>query len=1079
MRSLIAPLVLLALAGPAHAAAPVKPEPLVLSKGQRIGCGANPFGSQLTLGFEQEVVVTRWQTSGQVTHHQFDRNTSNNSLLLQRQNVGLGNVTRLRTVSLDLNGDGRQEMAVIGAQSTAPGTLLVRILRPSGTDGTANELAGTYSWATGATTIDAIEAAAGDLDGSADGRQELAIAVRRGFNGPYSVIALNGDGNGLVAQANNTFLARWDQPTAEVATSNNARIAVGDLLQEGRDQAIMVSTRENNFGVFAYNVLRFEDVDNPNTPAQRFDPSPLFTEVVGGGAVTKLSVHVADLGGDSRRELVIHDQRSFSGSVLDTRQLVRYFDVTRSAENGGQMTDFDLVVRPGLTQSIPTPNSPFAASVANFDRTPGAEIAFTYRNEQPNSLVTLVQKVQFDGVGEASGIDSPSTPFARFASAVTSDPLTQIEASSGDADGDSLFEHYVVFRDIPPGGGQEVTRVWRLGFGRPSPVAGPVVPSTFGRTASYDFSALADTSAIAVNTADWNNDSVLAQIGVECRRVEEPQVRSVVSMPPYWSRLQSGLDGFGASIGRSVTSGTASGSQYDTFSSHDVSAYLGLQVGGEVLGIGASVTAKATAGYNYETTRSVFNESAFETTATQSQFSSSVDGEGLVVVELNTYDCYDFAVFRSGEVVDDSDFRACELIRFENEVPLRSLVSTDLYTWDTATAAGEGTRPAQWFPLHQDWSNLALFHPVVLSGPGNGSFLTDGRFNTVVQMAQNATSPFAQIDLGDVRDITAIRVWPSEMQQNALRGFRLFVSETPFSGPALPSGPGVRSFDPDELTQNGVDSWSVWTRDDQNGAAPLRGRYIRLQHPAAAAIRLREIQVFGDVHKEPPSYPVEVCDPVRNDGLFNVVVADKVSQPAAWRVIDVRGDLAWSSVVLAPGQPGSLGCPGNAAGVPAGSIWESTLISATTGAGAEWNLENRNQQFFENATSISHSYRVGAELDVEAGAVVQVVGGGAYEYSQGVTRTETTSMTWGTGMQYGGSAVNWATGTGAGCAYAPRPFSYVQSDSANSGYGHRYTVVDYVVRPSSATWNPIGPNFPPVHCFPAQSDVVFESGFEP
>jgi hypothetical protein len=186
----------------------------------------------------------------------------------------------------------------------------------------------------------------------------------------------------------------------------------------------------------------------------------------------------------------------------------------------------------------------------------------------------------------------------------------------------------------------------------------------------------------------------------------------------------------------------------------------------------------------------------------------------------------------------------------------------------------------------------------------------------------------------------------------------------------------------------------------------------------------------------------------------------------------------WTSIPLPTGTS-PLGCPGNANAVPEGTIWDSTTIGATAGAGAEWNLENRNNAFFQNATSISNSYRVGAELDLEAGAVAQVVAGGAYEYTQGVTRTDTTSMYWGTGMQYGGRAVNWASGVGQGCEYAPRPYSYQLTESANSGYGHKFTVVDYMVRPSSATWSPIGPNFPPAACFPPRADLLFGSSFEP
>jgi hypothetical protein len=1017
-----------------------------------------------------------------VSHHQLDASGAN-AFIGQRQNSGFSGINRVRTITVDLNGDGRQEVVVAGVLTASPGVVQVRVLRPAATP-TENELAGTYSWNSGASGFFDLDIAAGDLDGSRDGKQELVIVGRRQGSG-LTAIALSGATDGTIAQASNAVLARWDQPAAQISGSANPRVAVGDLLLEGRDQVLVLTTRGgSSLPELGYNLLRFEDVDNPATPDIRFNAAPLSSETItnpgSGVAMQKLTLHIADVGGTPQREIVIHDQRSINGAVFTTVQRVRYFNVTRAQPDSGPITAFTLAPTAGsLDFSVQTQNSTFGASVGNFDRTPGDELAISYQASN-GQVRTEVRKVEFTGTGVPSAI--AAAPFAQIDVPATNQPLfDNMDAMAGDRDGDSLFEHYLVLRDAATGGGSNATKLWRFGFARPSPVANPVNPATFARTAAFEFAtSLPETTELQVRTADWNNDSVLARIGANCRRVREPQVRSVVAMPPYWMRLQGGLDGFGASIGRSVTAGAGAGSQYDTFSSHDISAYVGLQVGGEILGIGASVTAKATAGYNYQTTRSTFSETTFETTATQSQFSDSVDGDGLVVVELNTYDCYDFEVLRNGLVVTDSDFRACELIRSENGVNLRSLQSTDLLTWDTVTAAGAGSRPAQWFPLHQDWANIALFRPVSanVGTQLQQANVTDGRFGTTLTLGGASATPFVQIDLGDVRDITGIRIWPQAGQAAALRGFNLYTSETAFTGPTVPSGAGVRTFQPDPLSGNGVDSWAVWTRDAVAGAAPMRARYIRLQHPGSATLRVAEIQVFGEVHKEPPSYPVEVCDPTVNDGLFNAVVANTVASPAEYRVIDIRGDLMWTSIPLPTGTS-PLGCPGNANAVPEGTIWDSTTIGATAGAGAEWNLENRNNAFFQNATSISNSYRVGAELDLEAGAVAQVVAGGAYEYTQGVTRTDTTSMYWGTGMQYGGRAVNWASGVGQGCEYAPRPYSYQVTESANSGYGHKFTVVDYMVRPSSATWSPIGPNFPPAACFPPRADLVFGSSFEP
>jgi hypothetical protein len=1086
-RTAFTPLCLaLALFSPATSAASmmgVKQEPL-FPRSKGISCAANPFGSQLTLGFEQEVVLTRVLPGGGATQHQLDVGSANpNTFVVQRQNLVAADfvASSLRHIDIDLDGDGRQELAMVGVKAGAIQTLQVRVLRPSADDPTANQQVDDYTLTVGSSALVGIDVARGDLDGNGDGRQELVVGFRSGTTGRHTVIALGGNAQGEIAQGNGEVLARWDQPASQVAQSGNLRVAVGDVLLEGRDQVVVMTTRSNG-GELAWNLLRFEGTDNPGTPEIRFDASaPLFSETVNPGPVRRLTFQIADLGGTAAREMVIHDQRNDNGAPMDTLQRVRWFETTRSPANPAQITGISLgLANPSLTTTLDTASGPMAAAVGNLDRTPGNEIVALRQDPVSSELHVVVQKVEFTGTGVPAAIMPPGTPMARAIVPTFSFPLTQLDLAIGDADGDSLFEAYVALRDAAgDAGGPQVSKVWRFGFARPQPIGGPVVPQSFSRTAAFEFSNLADSASLQVHTADWNRDSVLARIGVNCRRVREPQVRSVVAMPPYWERLQGGLDGFGASIGRSVTSGVSSGSQYDTFSSHDVSAYIGLQVGGEVLGIGAQATAKATAGYNYQTTRSTFDESSFETTATQSQFSDSIDGEGLVVVELNTYDCFDFEVLRDGVVRTDSDFRACELIRAENGVNLRSLQSTDLLTWDTVTAAGVGSRPSQWMPLHPDWASVALFRPARASmapGTGNPADAVDGRFDTGLVLGQSQR-PFLEIDLGEVRDVSNIRVWPLPGEAARLRGFNLYASASPFAGNAPPGGAGVRTFAPDPLSGNGTQSWSVWTREAASPHAPMLARYIRLQHPGAAQLRVAEIQVFGDVHKDPPAYPVEVCDPVLGDGRFNAVVADVVANPRRFRVIDLRGDLSWSTVAIPPGGSGPLGCPGNDPDLPTGDIWNSTLIGATAGAGQEWNLENRNQDFFQTTNSISKSYRVGAELDLEAGAVVQVVAGGAYEYSQGVTRADTTSMYWGSGMQYGGRAVGWNAGTGAGCDYAPQPYAYVRDEEANSGYGHKFTVVDYVVRPSSATWNPIGPNFPPADC-ENRPDFLFSGDFE-
>lgn len=92
------------------------------------------------MGLEQGIVVTRIATDGRVAHHQFDGNPQNKGFILQRQNDGLTVMAGVQAASLDLNVEGRQEIAVVGPRNAAMGTVLVRILRRSESNAAANAL---------------------------------------------------------------------------------------------------------------------------------------------------------------------------------------------------------------------------------------------------------------------------------------------------------------------------------------------------------------------------------------------------------------------------------------------------------------------------------------------------------------------------------------------------------------------------------------------------------------------------------------------------------------------------------------------------------------------------------------------------------------------------------------------------------------------------------------------------------------------------------------------------------------------------------------------------------------------------
>lgn len=1079
LRNVLALLALAAIATPALSA---DKTPYRMPKGSdAIACTGTPFGKRLALGIDHEVLVTRRQVGGTGTlvNYQFTGDLASQ----QRQAALTGDFASnfdFKSTRVDLDGNGRQELAT--AAIRASGVVSVTVVRPAAA---ANANEQTTAWSVGppttGVTVTAIDLAAGDLDGSTDGKEELVLAARYS-NGNVRIFALSGDANGAITQAPGASLGNWTMPTAESSETTELVIAVGDVLLEGRDQVVLLTLfRQGNY---RYSVLRFEDVDSPGGPGTRFNHRN-FTQSRPGSSspVGRLQMHIGDLGGSAADELVIHDHPiEIAGQNLQNiNQSLRYFSTTRGTNN--TITDYALQPSSGLVNVISSTDNRFAAAMGEIDRRPDLEVvvARSVGGEQVTRAVRVdVYKATFN----ASGFPVAIGPAAGFASATTgleTDQPQQIEVAIGDADRDAIGDIYVAFRDNAAGGGAIITKLRRFALARPAnPNAFPN-GATLAQTGQFNFPTnFADTTAIQVQANDWDNDSLLANLGTTCRQIREPVVRNVLRLPPYWSRLQSGLNGFNAAIGSSRTDGTGLESRYDTFTSHDVSGYVGVQAGGEILGIGAQVTAKVTAGYNYETRRGELRGSEETTTVGQSQEQDS--GGGLVVIEENTFNCYDYEVLRNGAEVIDSNVRACEIVRANSSGDLlRSFIASDLETWDTTTAgsAGPGGTPRQWVPLHQEWANLALFRvalPNTFLGTAARPLATDGLVATVLGSSSASTFPYFDIDLGSVQDITNIRVFPDPLNKAALAGATVFLSESPFAGATPPVGPEVRTYNPDSVSDNGVDRWNVWTRATTAPYAPVRARYIRVQHtsPNPRILRVAELQVFGDVHAEPPTYPVAVCDTTPFDGLFRARVIDTVNTPRAYRNIDVRGDLIWSA------SPVDAQCGTNHSRVKLLSIWNNIAIGGVSGTGVNtWTFDNETLDTQVNTTSISHSTRVGAEVEAEAGAIVQAVVGGAYEWATGVTEENSTKIYWGSGINYAGAVPGFSGVSTTLCQYRPQPFAYEAGERSNIGFEHRFKVIDYVVRTPGADWllNP-----PPAACFPETPpapDPVFSSGFEP
>jgi hypothetical protein len=1083
LRSIVLAATLATAALPAVAA---EKAPYQLPKGSTIiPCTGTPFGKRLMLGIDQEVVVTRRQNSGApnnspLVNYQFSGalgTTVERQLALAGLDANFG----VETTRVDLDGDGRQELATAVLQPG--GSVAITIVRPGTAAGT-NTL--TPAWVRsappGETFATAIDLASGDLDGSADGKEELVLAVRYG-SGTGVVYALNGTttGGGAIAQANNVTIASWTMPEPETRDTEQLQIAVGDVLLEGRDQVVLLNVFRNTS--YRFTVLRFEDVDSP-APGTRFNHQS-FTQSHpnGGEQPARLTLHIGDFGGSAAEEMLVHHLvQDSNGALQSIVQTVRYFTTSRAPNNAIENASIQPITSSALRNVVSASDTLFAAAIGEIDRRPDQEIVLARTTSGTPQLNVQVFKLGYDAAGFPISID-PAAGFVPALAPLSNDTPTQIEIAVGDADADGIGDAYVAIRDGATAAGPNITKLRRFGLARPTNPNGLPLPGTFALRGSFDFpNTFADTRSLRIDVADWDRDSVLADIGSTCREVREPMLRTVVRHPPFWSRLQGSTCCFEATIGQTRTDGTGLDSRYDTFTSQDISGYVGVSVGGEILGIGAQATAKATAGYAYEARRGERRTTEISNTVSQSQTQAS--GGGLVVLEENTHRCYDYNVSRNGVASADSNVRACEVIRRDGSGnALRSIVASDPTTWDTtiAGAGGPGGIPSQWVPINPEWASLALFrvptaHPVS-AGQSQLSRLTDGQYGTFASIPFVA-QPYYDLDLGAVRDVTNIRLFPKAGGSQMLVGVNVYLSETPITGTGLPTGPGVRAFVPDLVTDNGVDRWNIWTRAATTPHAAARARYVRVQQalPGNRALEIAELQVFGDVQNEPPAYPVNVCDDTPGNGTFRALVFDGVEPNLAYRTIDMRGDLLWT------GFPALPTCGTNHSAVDVFAIWDQVSIGGVSGSGSNaWDMSNNVFNGQDDILSISHSTRVGAEVELEAGAVVQAVVGGAFEWAAGATEEESTSVFWSQGINYRGVVPGFSGANLGPCQYRSQPFAYVTSDRANIGYEHQYTVIDYVV-----------PNFnfdrlsnpPPAQCFPASTvtppaaDPVFANGFE-
>lgn len=1144
---------------------PMQPEQLprfAVQGSEPIACLTSPFGRYATMGEDAEYVslVANASTLGRV--EVYAPGPADGAVLVNEfsgdllRSGGLAGSTFLTAVDVDLNGDGRDEL-ITAHRVTTGGGLRLGVFR-RGSNGSVSLL---QTWNL-ARTFSHVELKAADLDGSTEGKQELAILIQGTSPGALEAYVLTGNEQGLFAQSSGAWAGRWVLPGSFGVSS----MAVGDLILSGREQMVVVNesgsggTRALNYHLLEYQPTTAAlPVGSGNTSvgSRSFvTPVGFSFEVDDGSGVSinqlrRLVALAGDITDSAAAELMVLVLVEGSSQFNQLFARMHHFTTVRdidnnitgidffqrdaqrpwdssfavSGQNQGALIKFDAAFanidaispsefvlafaeggnnllrvqahkanveltagfqwqRNGRTVSFTDRSTGRVASrVWNFGDGSGplTDLNPTYTFPAPSGAsatynvrltvtgfngqtATRTYPVTITNAGTATGGAGPETRYAMnttpaYAASLVVDSaqsLDELRLAVGDMDRLGIAEVMTIVNDRSL---QLIRSVWRL--------QNPAVPATFtGRHLFTPTAGLDSSTRLALLAADTDGDSVRATLGADCRQVEEPQVRQVVWHPPYFERLQSDAEKT-AAFGQTTSGQTSSEKRAGSFTSHDVSAYVGASAGFDIAGVGVETSVKVTAGYNYQANKGSIHGSENGFSLNQG-FSSSL-GEALMVVEENSFRCYSYSVrSEAGGLVPNSGLRMCEVVE-----DTRGVSAMTAEFWDGAVAASGGAQPpAQWAPLHRDWASLSLFQPattnVVAASGSSVNNVTDGRFSTWLASNGNVTRPYVQIDLGEVQDISNIRVFPRAGRAIDLKGFRLYVSESPLTGDAIPSGSGVRSFAPETGDDMAFDRWNVWTRDPAAPSQMLRARYVRLQHPGTATLNVAQIQVFGDVHVEPYRYPQDVCDPNRSDNTFLVRMWNP--RTSGWANIESRGEILWN------GSGDMPGCS-NFSGMQRWNIWDSVFIGSP--GSATWNLSQEGGVFSGDFSGFESSNRVGAEFDIEAGFIVNVQAGAAYEYSFGVTEEVQTLQYWGSGLEMGGSVGGFApefSGLVSTCRYTPRPYAYRLMDYSNTGYEHTMFVVDYVVRQGASQWQR---DSVPQACRNIQLPAeIFDNGFE-
>ena len=340
-----------ALAATSAGAAEVPPLPRFVAGPLNIDCSTTPFGLHTPLAQDIEGinliespslnVIDEYQpdagngTAPYVRNFRANRPTALNGASLQL------------AVNVDLDGNGRDE--VVAAYKMGDGSLRLAVFKRG-----ANNVQLFDTWSLNQ-TFSQVALAAGDLNGSTDGRQELGVMLRS-ISGSVGVFVLQGDASGGIAQADNQSAGSW-QRSGPVGSS--VGFTAGDLLLSGHDQLAVVSELDPGYNrQLAFDVLEYEPTTTelPITGSAINIGSKTFTTKVGGtfggnaNGIMRIEADAGDVVDSAAAELVLHIQHRESSYDYITQRLL-HFPTTRDQNN--QITGINLYDRTPAAQGRP------------------------------------------------------------------------------------------------------------------------------------------------------------------------------------------------------------------------------------------------------------------------------------------------------------------------------------------------------------------------------------------------------------------------------------------------------------------------------------------------------------------------------------------------------------------------------------------------------------------------------------------------------------------------------------------------------------------------------------------------------